>query len=318
MSNKKQTTEHMFTNTLKDKIAFGESKHQQKHNLNFGESTYKIYSYNTYDTYLKECLEYANWLKTEKGVSKVQNLEETEKYAKEYIQSRLDANVSVWTAKLDRSALGMLYGKRIEVEMPVRDNKSIKRSRFDSVSDAHISRTGKYKDVFDIALGTGCRRCDLVSLGTDCLVERDGLLYVQIHQSKGGRDRLSPVRQEYAEQVKNIVNQAKIEGKKTVFEGIKIPNRIDVHSLRREYCKNLYEDIKDNSELRDKMLKNYPPRHEIKRNIDKNGNAYTKPVKRDFYKDRDGNIYSRDDVYLLSQALGHNRLDVSITHYLKN
>ena len=33
--------------------------------------------------------------------------------------------------------------------------------------------------------------------------------------------------------------------------------------------------------------------------------------------DREGNIYNRDDLYIISQALGHNRVDTSIAHYLK-
>lgn len=146
-------------------------------------------------------------------------------------------------------------------------------------------------------------------------VEKDGHLYVQFDKSKGGRDRLTYVRGEYEKEIRNIIQKARDEGRTKIFE--KIPQKIDAHSLRREYCKGLYEEIKDNPKLRDDILKNYPPRHEYKTQTDKNGNSCTQEIQRDFYKDRDGNVYNRDDIYVCSQCLGHNRLDVSITHYLK-
>ena len=80
----------------------------------------------------------------------------------------------------------------------------------------------------------------------------------------------------------------------------------------------MYDEIKDNKELRDEILKNYPERRELKTQKDKDGNTVTKEIKSDVYKDRSGNVWKRDDIYVLSQALGHNRLDVSITHYLKS
>ncbi|MCH5338495.1 MAG: phage integrase N-terminal SAM-like domain-containing protein [Acetatifactor sp.] len=299
---RKQTIEHLFHNTLKEKIAFGESKHLAKQNLGFAESSYKIFSYSTYNTYLKECKAFADWLKNTKGISKAADLTVTEQYAKEYLQARIDGGVSVYTVKMERSALSMLYSKPIGIKMPVRDNKSIYRSRQKTTNDKHHSRNGKYKDLFTVALATGGRRCDIERITVNSFREIDGSLYVEFKQSKGGRDRLTPVRAKYSEQVKEIVEQAKTKGKTRLFG--KIPNKIDIHSLRREYAQNLYRDIVENPELRDKYLKQYPSRNE--------------EVKRQIYKDRDGNTYCRDDVYVVTQALGHNRLDVTITHYLKS
>ena len=67
---KKQTIEHLIHSELVSKIAFGESKHADKKNLAFGESSYKIYSYSTYETYLKEAIAYACWLREEKAYQK--------------------------------------------------------------------------------------------------------------------------------------------------------------------------------------------------------------------------------------------------------
>lgn len=298
---KKQTIEHIIHNTLKGKIAFGQSKHTDKQSLGFGESSYKIYSYSTYNTYLKECEQYAQFLK-DKGIEKVADLSITEQYAIEYLQERLDSGVSVYTVKMERSALSMLYGSRINIEMPKRDNKEIYRSRVETKNDKHHSRDGKYKDLFDVALATGGRRSDIQKLTVNDFKEKDGLLYVEFKQSKGGRDRLAPVRVDLTPRIKEIIEEAKQAGSIRLFGHI--PKEIDIHGLRREYAQSLYKDITENRELRDIYLSNYPPRNE--------------DVKRSIYKDRDTKqTYDRDDVYVVTQALGHNRIDVSVTHYLK-
>lgn len=315
---RKQNMENLFHTNLKDKISFGQSKHADKvnQNLSFEESTYKIYSYSTYNTYLKECTAYAKWLAEEKNIKKTDDIGKTEQYAKEYLQSRLDSGVSVYTAKMERSALGMLYSKRIDFKMPVRDSKNITRSRLDVEGDKHYSESGKYKDVFTLGRATGGRRSDLLKLTVDSFVMKDGHLYVEFDKSKGGRDRLTYVREEYRQEIQDIIQRAKEDGKTKLLD--KIPQRIDVHGLRREYCQGLYNEIKNNRELRDDILKNYPSRREYKTQKDKNGNSYTQEIKSNIYKDRDGNIYDRDTIYACSQCLGHNRLDVSITHYLKS
>lgn len=152
-----------------------------------------------------------------------------------------------------------------------------------------------------MAAVTGCRRCDLKALNTNSLVERDGKYFPDIKQSKGGRDRLAPVLPSKADEVKKIFEQAKENGKGKLFDHI--PKEIDVHGLRRGYAQELYRSLTDDKSLRDEYLTYYPARHEN--------------VKSDFYRDREGNVFERDTVYVVSQALEHNRIDTSITAYLK-
>ncbi len=313
---RKKDVERLFHQTLSDKLAFGQSKKAAKKDLGFGQSTYQIYSVNSYKTYLKQCKQYARWLKEEKGINKIDDINKTEQYAIEYIQKRLDDGKSIYTVKMERSALGMLYGKQIDIKLPSRTPDQITRSRKETKNDRYITRDGKYKDVFTISIATGSRRKDISKLCVNNFREVDGKLYVFFEKSKGGRDRLTPVLEKYEKDVRDIIEQAKADGKTRLFNHI--PKEIDVHGLRREYCQGLYDEIKDNKELRNEILKNYPERRELKTQKDKDGNTVTKEIKSDVYKDRSGNIWKRDDIYVLSQALGHNRLDVSITHYLKS
>lgn len=312
---KKKAIENQLHNALKDKIAFGHSKHKDKQNLGFGKSTYKIYSYSTYNTYLKVAKEYAKWLTDTKHIGKYERMGNTEQYTTEYLKYRQDNGMSMYTLKMERSALSMLYSKQIDYELSKRNPKTITRSRKESTNDKHYNRNGKYKDVFIMALATGGRRKDLINLHASDLKEINGNLYITFNRSKGGRNRITPVRLEYAEQVRDIFLKKRVSGAKQIFD--KIPSKIDIHSLRREYAQNLYQDIIETPSLRDEYLKQYPKRKELKTNTNRNGVVYTKEIKTDTYKDRDGNIYNRNDLYVISQALGHNRIDTSITHYLK-
>lgn len=297
----RKTIANQIHSALADKIAFGQSKHVDKfeQEKKFGESTYKVYSLGTYDTYKKVGEEYARWL-ADKGI-KYGKLTETERYTREYIETRLNEGKSPHTLKMERSALSMIYGHRIEVPLPVRHNTDVKRSRQETANDKHISRTGKYRDVFTVATATGCRRCDMKSLTVNSFIERDGKYYVDIRQSKGGRNRLSPILPDKVLEVKAIFERARENGQHHVFDHI--PKEIDIHGLRREYAQALYHTLQNDKNLRDEYLDHYPCRNEN--------------VKSDIYKDRQGNSFERDTVWVVSNALGHTRIDTSISAYLK-
>ena len=148
---------------------------------------------------------------------------------------------------------------------------------------------------------SGCRRCDVKNLTVDSLVEKEGRFFLDIKRSKGGRDRLAPVLPDKVVEVKAIIDRAKENGQYKLFEHI--PKEIDVHGLRREYAQALYHTLKDDRNLRDEYLTHYPTRQET--------------VKSSHYRDREGNVFERDTVWVVSNSLGHTRIDTSITSYLK-
>lgn len=309
---KRKTIENQVHNRLKSRIAFGESKHKNKYG--FGKSTYKIYSYTTYNTYLKVSMEYISWLIRNKIIHKYEKIENTDRYAEKYLKFRED-KVSKYTLKMERSALGMLYGEKVDFAISARDNSIIRRSRKKTENDKHYSEDGKYRDIFIIARATGARRKDLTNLKSESLKEIDGRYYIFFEQSKGGRERVSPIRDEYLEDVKTIFKNARNHNLKKIFD--KIPTKIDVHSYRREYAQNLYKDIIKNPQLKAIYLQQYPKRKELKCYKRKDGTKYYQEIKTKTYKDRQGNIYDRDVLYIISQSLGHNRIEVSVTHYVK-
>ena len=128
----------------------------------------------------------------EKELGKYSRVENTEQYAKEYIEYRLEHGVSVWTAKMERSALGKLYNKTIEMEMPVRNQSDVTRSRNDCEHDKHFSVKNHSSEIL-VASATETRREDLCKIAIKDFEEYNNHLYVRITGSKGGRNRLAPV-----------------------------------------------------------------------------------------------------------------------------
>lgn len=132
-----------------DKISYGESKHIDKleQEKKFGGSTYKIYSFDTYDTYRKVGKEYARWF-----------ADKVVKYGK--------------LADAERSALHMIYGHGFDSFINVRHSKDVTISRLETANDKRISRMGKYKDIFTMFTATGCLRCNATRLTVISLVEK--------------------------------------------------------------------------------------------------------------------------------------------------
>ena len=56
-----------------------------------------------------------------------------------YIMSRIDQDLSPWTLKKERSALSMLIGERLEIDLPKRERADITRSREPVEVDKHFS-----------------------------------------------------------------------------------------------------------------------------------------------------------------------------------
>lgn len=322
----KKTLERQINKILFSKQAYGESRHEAKQELRdelgddyrFGMTDGKIHSYASFDTYQKACQRFGAWLIQEKGVDRYTNINDLKEYAPEYIKSRLDKGVSVWTAKMERSALGKLYGETIEMEMPKRDVAQITRSRGEKAGDVHFSLKNN-RDLIDIARGTGGRRADIAKMKpSDFYYDEQGNLWVRINESKGGRDRVSPVLPELKERVEEIIRQHPAD--KHLFE--RIHAQADIHHYRDEYASGLYEAVSKDKDFKRAVLDAYPARHEYKTVKDpETGERITKEISGKNITTRQGKeskTYNRDDVYCVSQALGHNRLDVTITHYLNN
>lgn len=127
---------------LHNKIGFGESRHEAKNELRnslgedyrFGMTDEKIHALETFDTYKKVSTEYAKWMIEEKGLSKYIDIKDTEHYASEYLQYRMDKGLSVWTIKMERSALGKYTENKLSYDNYLKDKIKILQGQEKSVN----------------------------------------------------------------------------------------------------------------------------------------------------------------------------------------
>lgn len=244
----------------------------------------KIYSYETYRNYLKWACYFVKYCKAEHGSK---TLEDCRQYVDEYIQKGIDDKKSASTLKLIASALAKLYGCHTTdfIATPARKRSEIKRSRGEAVRDKHFSENNN-RDLVTFCRNTGLRRKELTRVCGTALLYRRGQYYIKVLNGKGGKVREAPIIGE----VETIIKMMRAAGSERVFESI--PGAADIHGYRRKYALTYYE--------------------QIARPLD----TLTKKQKYYCRGDKRGNIYDRDAMLEVSDALGHNRLNVIAAHYL--
>ena len=280
---KKGSLLHQVKTALDEKLAIGESKFEDK---KIGATADKIYSWNTYKTYLKHNIYFIQWAKEN---HQIKSLDEGKKYVNEWLEMREKQGLSAYTVKLETSALMKLYSiSSNEIyKSNARYRANIQRSRGEKVRDKHFSEE-KHKDLVRFCRATGLRRAELQQLrGTD-LIEINGEPFICVSRgAKGGRHRNIPLAFE-KDFIQGLMSS---KGDNKVFE--KIPNGADIHSYRAEYATRLYKTLA--------------------RNI----NTLPKSEKYHCRKDLKGVCYDKKAMLEVSRALGHNRISVIAGHYIR-
>ncbi len=310
----RKTLNNQVQHALTQKAKIGQSRHKAKEELRqeyaekgekvpFGVAVDGIHSIKTFDVYKEHCNRFVDWCIENKNVNKYAKLDSIKQYAVEYLKDREARGKSLYTLKAERAALGKLYGEQIPCKFEkARTYKDVTRSRGQAKRDVHFSEE-KNAPLVALCRATGGRREDISKLTKECFFIKDGNMFVRFEQSKGGRDRIAPVLKNYQEQIRELINTK--APNELLFD--KIHNGCDVHGYRREYAQELYKSVCDNENLKAEYSKIYPLRNEP--NI--KGDYYISHDKERPFKGL------RDNIYIVSEALGHNRLDVSVNHYLK-
>lgn len=280
---KKGSLLHQVKIALDEKLAIGESKFEDK---KIGATADKIYSWNTYKTYLKHNIYFIQWAKEN---HQIKSLDEGKKYVNEWLEMREKQGLSAYTVKLETSALMKLYSISSEdiYKSKARYRANINRSRGEKVRDKHFSEEN-HKDLVRFCRATGLRRAELQQLRGNDLVEINGELFIAvIRGSKGGRHRNIPLTFDKA----FIEGLMRSKGEDKVFE--KIPNGADIHSYRAEYATRLYKALA------------------------RDVNSLPKSEKYHCRKDLKGICYDKKAMLEVSQALGHDRISVIAGHYIR-
>lgn len=292
---------HQIKMELDKKLAIGNSKHKDKKD---GTTTDKIYSWDTYESYIKHCNYFANYCKANHNC---RTLEECRPYVNEWLESRF--HLSAYTVKLEAASLAKLYGCHTTdfVKTPERNRDNITRSRGVAKRDKSFSEKNN-QDLVDLCRALGPRRHELKKMrGTD-LMEIDGKYYVGI-VGKGGKYRESPIVGPNVDKVVKMFEQA---GSNKLFD--KIPSAADIHSYRSEYATAIYKANARPLEVCEKD-KFYNKEHNNGPGRPKGG--YDKDSVYRLIGTHIGEWLDKKAMLLASQALGHNRISVVAEHYIR-
>ncbi|OPX46475.1 hypothetical protein [Clostridium thermobutyricum] len=278
------------------KLAIGESKYKAKKD---GTANEKIYSWQTYKSYMKQANEFTRYCKEK---HQCRTLDECRTYVDEWLKNGIDRGLSAYTQKLNACSLAKLYScssSDFGVRTSVRHRVNITRSRGDKVRDKHFSEE-KNKDLVEFCKSTGLRREELKCLTGDKLIHEDGVYKIIVDRgSKGGRMRKAPV----IGNVNLVVNLMSKAGDNKVFE--KVKSGADIHSYRSEYATSLYKSIA-------RKIEDIP--------YDKVNRGTGRKYQSEVYScrsDLKGVKYDKRAMLDVSKALGHNRISVIAEHYLK-
>ena len=242
-----KTLKQTLRNNLYNQNMQGNSKHSVKvaSNHKATEQVVGIYSIKTMQTYLQVCNEYGNWLK-EQGIKRPEDYDIAKAMTRDYLEYRDAQGLSAWTINRDRAALSKIFGERIEYNTTTR-TKDIVRSRYECEYEKHYNPNGKYKHLFDFCKATGLRRHEVEQIKPTDLKERDGRFFVVVQQGKGGKYRESFILPQYQKEVLELFKNR--QGEEKLFD--KVPKNIDIHSLRGQYAKGVYNHIIEHKEDKD-------------------------------------------------------------------
>lgn len=299
--NKPKNLHYAVKTELQKKLRLGVSKYDDKKS---GEAKNGIYSTSTARTYNKMCQEFADFVIQKNGSVRI-SIDDSRQYAEEYLQENLNNGKSVYTVKSQRSALAKLYGCEGNelCELPDRSRTDITRSRNRTVISPKTgkeiknpsTRAGrfsekKHQEIVDFCRSSGLRRHELETLTGDQLrIKSDGSAVLDLHgtQCKGGRPRTVPL----IGNVESAITLCVAAGNEKVFPTV--PSAMDVHHYRSQYATALY--------------------HQLERPID----SLERSEQYICRGDLKGVIYDREAMANVSNALGHNRINVIAEHYLR-
>jgi len=283
---------------LEEKMAIGQSRRQAKRALRatgepiWTHSTERIHSFKTRSVYQGHVVRFIRWSRATYQINNLAQLDaRADELATRYLQQHMAEDKSAYTLQAERSALRLFFANRTlaqEVVLPRRTRTTITRSRGAVAHDRHF-QPANWQPLLKFLQATGLRRNEVRLLAVHDIVtcetddDYQGQTTVKVRNGKGGKPRTVPVLAGHEGNV--LCLKEGRQDDERVFP--RIPKHLDVHSYRREYAQALYLSLAPGRSL--------PPPAGHLRPSD----------------------YDVDAVLHVSKALGHNRKDVVLRHYLR-
>lgn len=321
---------------LKKMESYGDNKYEDKkydreHETDITST--KIYSHSTFLTYKKHINYFLRWVR--ETHPEIKKLDKAKKYVPEWLQTRVESNMSAWTVQTEAAALNKLFGIKKDDEKrfkpPKREKENIKRSRGRKERDAHFSEE-KNEELVNFCKGCGFRRNILEKLKGSDLYDRekieialeeaencgdkamikackDALLtfpdkefFILHRKDKGGKTRIAPI---VGPNMGQIIDRMKNTApNKLVWEYVN--SNCDVHGYRSDYATYIYKEYaRPIEELRfDRKIRCADGKYRSEIYICRG--------------DERGKKLDRRAISIISIALGHNREDTAIANYIRN
>lgn len=300
------------------KARLGESRHEAKaaardeyltmHGTLAGYNPAKapgIYSVGTLRAYLQEMPAFALFC-AEHGAKRISAI--TEALAEGYLRQCAESQQSAWTIAKKASAINKALGLEVSslrLGLPQRHKADIKRCRTATTPKGNRNYDA-YQDHITFARATGVRRMSITRVRPcDCVRdERGSVIGVHVTE-KGGKHRVAPVLTALREQVTLIVDKAARERGEDMVVFARYDRHIPNHRYRAEYAGLLLHQLEAE---RAAGIAPFGGAYPL--------SAYAHPKGVD---KRRGPVTQGHDTDLLSAvsgALGHNRVEVVLRHYL--
>lgn len=313
MSRNKSNLKHQMMKRLDSLSRIGASKHREQVRNQTQGRGYKsdfIHSIRTMELYKDEASRFCVWLK-ENGYTYKRLDVIPRSVAGEYIQSR--NGLSAWTSHLSLAAINKLTGYNFttrELGLKVRRVQDIRNNRGFAHSRPHLEK--QFAPTLRFIRACGVRRSSVSAVSYRNFIfnkagEPESVRVVE----KGGKVNHYYILPEYRRELSDLLTSyyATHDLTAPLFPNFDPHRHVNTHWYRNQYSCVLYRQLSDEAATGRPYYGGSEYLHyaidsgKVARNIERYGSSY---------KEHDTEVLS-----LLSQSLGHFRLDVCTDHYLR-
>ena len=309
MSRKISFKEQMFR-ALNSLNCFGQSKYQAKkesyRNGNKGKVK-GIYSKKTMSDYKKVAEQFQSWSKN-KGYNFKSLADVSDSHIIQYLKERQDTGKSAWTISRDLSALNKIFSREISKKgtgLKSRKNSDIKNNRgFGNNYRPSIYK--KNKELTDFLSATGIRRQSITVVSpADAIRDGQGVVIGFSVVEKGGKPRNCYVIKSKQNDITSFVDKHQSKSGNKPFWS-KADKNLNTHWYRSEYAKALYSDLVSAQSNKQDYFNGYRDFFVNSSRLELTTKRHNQTVKG----------YDVECLGVVSQCLGHNRIDVVYSNYL--